>query len=77
MLVAGSNLTQTEEPFPNQVLPSIKYKLNDILQSMRPASARIARPTDDFNDLDYAGADMRLAVRRILIKDMGAIVLGN
>jgi hypothetical protein len=44
---------------------------------MRPASKTVPAPTDDFNDLDYAGADIRLALRRILIADMGAAVLGD
>ncbi|MDW7771694.1 MAG: fused MFS/spermidine synthase [Desulfobulbaceae bacterium] len=77
VLVAGTRLTQTSEPFPNRVLPPIRHKLTDILKSMRPATAKVPVPTDDFNDLDYAGADMRLSVRKILIADMGAIVLGN
>jgi len=77
ILVAGTKLSLTQEPFPNEVLFSIKYKLNDILKSMRPAAASIPPPTDDFNDLDYAGADIRLSVRKILIADMGAIVLGD
>jgi spermidine synthase len=77
VLVAGTKLVETREPFPNRVLPSIQYKLNDILKSMRPATAKVPPPTDDRNDLDYAGADMRLSVRKILVADMGSIVLGN
>jgi spermidine synthase len=77
VLVAGTRLSQTREPFPNRVLPSIQYRLTDILKSMRPATAKVPPPTDDFNDLDYAGADMRLSVRKILIGDMGARILGN
>lgn len=77
VLVAGTRLIQTQEPFPNRVLPSIQHKLHDILKSMRPATAKVPLPTDDLNDLDYAGADMRLSVRKILIADMGSIVLGN
>jgi spermidine synthase len=77
VLVAGTRLTKTQEQFPNRVLPSIQHKLVDILKSMRPAIAKVPPPTDDFNDLDYAGADMRLSIRKILIADMGAVVLGN
>lgn len=77
VLVAGTRLAQTGEPFPNRVLPSMQHKLSDILQSMRPATARVPPPTDDRNDLDYAGADMRLAIRKILIKDMPSNVLVN
>jgi len=77
VLVAGTELSLYLGFFPNKVLFSIKYKLNDILESMRPAAATIDPPTDDFNDLDYAGADIRLALRKILIADMGAIVFGD
>ena len=77
VLVAGTELSLYLGFFPNKVHFSIKYRLNDILKSMRPAAATIAPPTDDFNDLDYAGADLRLSLRKILIAEMGAIVLGD
>lgn len=45
--------------------------LEGIAWTMRPARATVPPLTDDFNDLDYAGADIRISVRRILIADMG------
>ncbi|MDX9820050.1 MAG: fused MFS/spermidine synthase [Desulfococcus multivorans] len=77
VLVAGSNLSPTPDPFPGQVLPFVRLKLEAMAKTMRPAMATVAPPTDDFNDYDYAGADIRLALRRILIADMGADVLGD
>ena len=77
VLVAGTELSLYLGFFPNKVHFSIKDRLNDILKSMRPAAATIAPPTDDFNDLDYAGADLRLSLRKILIAEMGAVVLGD
>lgn len=76
-LVAGTKLSLTREPYPTRVLFSIQHKLDDMLRSMRPATITVPPPTDDLNDLDFAGADMRLAVRKILIADMGASVLGD
>ncbi|KPK28216.1 MAG: hypothetical protein AMJ61_03195 [Desulfobacterales bacterium SG8_35_2] len=77
ILVAGASLSPADLPFPGRVLPHIKYKLDAIAKTMRPAAAVVAPPTDDFNDLDYAGAEIRIALRKILIADMGAEVLGD
>lgn len=77
VLVAGSNLSPAPGTFPGKVLPFIRLKLDAMAKTMRPATATVVPPTDDFNDLDYAGADIRLALRRILIADMGADVLGD
>ena len=77
ILVAGGDLSPAGVSFPGRVLPHIKYKLDAIAKTMRTAVARVEPPTDDFNDLDYAGADIRLALRRVLIADMGADVLGD
>jgi spermidine synthase len=77
ILVAGSDLSPTPERFPGYVLPWIRPELESIERTMRPARADVEPCTDDWNDLDYLGSDLKLAWRSIVIKELGAKILGD
>jgi len=77
ILVAGSGLSPTAEQFPGEVLPWIRPQLDSVAKSMRPARAAVQPCTDDWNDLDYLGAELKLAWRGIVINELGAKILGD
>jgi spermidine synthase len=77
VVVAGTDLLPSPEPFPGTVLPWIRLKLEAILKSERPAQAVVRPGTDDWSDLDYADAEVRLTWRKIPISELGAKILGD
>jgi spermidine synthase len=77
ILVAGSDLVPSTEPYPGKVLPWILPQLEAVARSVRTAKASVEVPTDDWNDLDYAGADLKLSWREIIVNELGAAVLGD
>ena len=77
ILVAGSSLSPASGQFPGEVLPWIRPQLESIVKSIRPARSSVQPCTDDWNDLDYLGADLKLAWRSIVINELGAKILGD
>ena len=77
ILVAGSDLSPTSEKFPGEVLPWIKPELEAVAKSVRKAKSTVRPRTDDWCDLDYVGADLKLAWRGIVISELGAKILGD
>jgi len=77
ILIAGSRLSPASGPFPGQVLPWIRPELETLAKSVRPARDTVEPCTDDWNDLDYLGADLKLSWRSIVINELGARILGD
>jgi hypothetical protein len=78
VLVAGEHLTPTQIPFPGPQLPWIKLQCETLalLPDNKPQET-IPLQTDDWSDLDYADADIKLAYRRLVISELGAAILGD
>ena len=77
ILVAGSDLSPASDKFPGEVLPWIKPELEAVARSVRNAKSTVEPRTDDWCDLDYVGADLKLAWRGIVISELGAEILGD
>lgn len=77
VLVAGSKLVATPDGFPGRTLPWIEAQLEAVARSARRAEATVEPPTDDWSDVDYVGADIKLAWRAIVMSELGAEVLGD
>jgi len=77
ILVAGPGLSPTSEKFPGEVLPWIKPELEAVATSWRKAKASGRPCADDMCDLDYVGAELKLAWRGIVISELGAEILGD
>lgn len=77
VLVAGSELQPTARGFPGKVLPWIEPQLEAVARSARRAEARVEPPTDDWSDVDYVGAELKLAWRAIVMSELGAEILGD
>lgn len=59
------------------MLPWIKPELYAVANSVRNAKATVKPCTDDWCDLDYVGAELKLAWRGIVISELGAEILGD
>ena len=78
VLVAGAKLIPTNNPFPGAQLPWIRLQC-EALVPLPDATWKDVMPTqtDDWSDLDYADADMKLAYRRLISSELGAAILGD
>jgi len=76
ILIAGSDLMPTSEKFPGEVLPWMLPDLELVARSAHQARATVTPRTDDWDDIDYAGAELKLSWRSIVISELGASVLG-
>jgi len=78
VLVAGEKLTPTDQPFPEKQLPWIKLQC-EALKPLPDNTQQSAVPqqTDDWSDLDYADADIKLVYRRLVSSELGAGILGD
>jgi len=78
VLVAGEKLIPTNNPFPGPQLPWIRLQCEALVPlSDNTWADEMPMQTDDWSDLDYADADMKLAYRRLISSELGAAILGD
>jgi len=77
VLVAGTDLKPTSDPYPGRLEPYIGPQVTALLGGGRRAVATVAPGTDDWSDLDYADATLRSRWRRNILREFGADVLGD
>jgi spermidine synthase len=78
-LVAGTGLKMTGENFPSLIFEPLKPKLKALEALGRPAKrdSAVEVGTDDFCDLDYAEAELRLEWRKLVFQTLGAGILSD
>jgi spermidine synthase len=77
-LVAGESLAINDGVgYPGKALPEVEHRTRNLVGQGRPAKATVPPATDDFSDVDFVDADLRLEWRKLVLSQIGPEVLGD